>query len=276
MVAPVERRECAQWAVETRQIALYKACQWFGMSSSAYRYEAKRKNEDEHIGALLMKLTKDEPDWGFELCFLHIRNVLGLGWNHKRVYRVYKALELNLRIKPRKRLEREVPEKLSVPCSPNQTWSIDFMSDNLSDGRSLRSLNVIDDFNREALCCEIDLSLPSERVIESLERIIEWRGKPSCIRADNGPEYVSARIKGWAANRGIVLRHIQPGKPQQNAYIERYNRTMRGGFFNRHVFESVEQAQDLATAWMWRYNHLRPHMALGGFTPKQIYLKNMH
>ena len=255
---------------------MYKACQWFGMSSSAYWYEAKRSNEDDQIGEILLQLTKADADWGFELCFLHIRNVLKLCWNRKRVYRVYKALGLNLRIKPRKRLEREVPEKLSVPSSPNQTWSIDFMSDNLSDGRSLRSLNVIDDFNREALCAEIDVSLPSERVIESLERIIEWRGKPSCIRSDNGPEYVSARIKDWAANRGIVLLHIQPGKPQQNAYIERYNRTIRGGFFNRHLFESVEQAQNLATQWIWRYNHLRPHMALGGFTPKQIYDNFMH
>jgi len=134
---------------------------------------------------------------------------------------------LNLRIKPRKRLVREQPEPLTVPVTFNQSWSMDFMHDQLADGRSIRLFNVIDDYNREGLCIDVDFSLFSLRVIRALNQVIEWRGRPLMIRYDNGPEYVSEALKNWAAQQGIVLQFIQPGKPQQNAYIERYNRTVR-------------------------------------------------
>jgi putative transposase len=166
-------------------------------------------------------IQRPTPYWGFGLCFLYLRNVKGYKWNHKRVYRIYKELELNLRIKPKKRIQRETPEPLSVPTVPNEVWSMDFMHDNLSDGRSFRLFNVIDDFNREGLEIEADFSLPAQRVIRSLERIMEWRGKPRVIRCDNGPEYISGALQNWADKHEIKLEHIQPGKPQQNAYIER-------------------------------------------------------
>ena len=137
-------------------------------------------------------------------------------WNHKRVRRIYCELELNLRIRPRKRLVRERPEPLSVPNALNETWSMDFMSDQLADGRSFRTLNILDDFNRDGLGIEVDISIPALRVIRTLERFIEWRGKPINIRVDNGPEHVSSALTNWAANRGIGLTYIQPGKPQQN------------------------------------------------------------
>ena len=123
--------------------------------------------------------------------------------------------------------EAERPEVLAVPEAINQTWSTDFMHDALADGRSYRLLNVIDDYNREGLGMEVDLSLPAERVIRTLDQIIEWRGKPLAIRCDNGPEYVSAALSSWAARHGIRIEQIQPGKPQQNAYIERYKHTVR-------------------------------------------------
>lgn len=137
----------------------------------------------------------------------------------KRVYRIYKELELNLRIKPKKRIKRETPEPLSVPEAPNEVWLMDFMHDQLSDGRSIRLFNVIDDYNREGLEIEVDFSLPSERVIRTLERIIEWRGKPKIIRCDNGPEYISQKLQNWAEKQKITLQYIQPGNPQQTAYI---------------------------------------------------------
>lgn len=108
----------------------------------------------------------------------------GYGWNHKRVYRIYCESELNLRIKPKKRLKRDMPEPLAVPEKPNETWSMDFMADQLADGRSIRTLNVPDDFNREGLAIEVDFSLPAERVVRGLNQIIEWRGKPQVIRLD--------------------------------------------------------------------------------------------
>lgn len=154
-----------------------------------------------------------------------IRNERGFSWNHKRIYRIYKELELNLRIKPHKRIRRDKPEALAVPLQKNEVWSMDFMSDSLDNGRKFRTFNVIDDYNREGLCVDVDFSLPSARVIRSLEQVIEWRGKPRAIRCDNGPEYVSAELEKWAEKEKICLLHTQPGHPTQNAYIERFNRT---------------------------------------------------
>jgi putative transposase len=135
--------------------------------------------------------------------FLYLRNVKHFSWNHKRVYRIYRELELNLRIKPRKRLIREVPQMLAVPLAMNDCWSMDFMQDQLQNGRSYRLLNVIDDFNREGLLIEVDFSLPAERLVRALNQVIEWRGKPKKIRCDNGPEYVSILLATWAAKHQI-------------------------------------------------------------------------
>jgi putative transposase len=259
----------AQWAVQQKSTSIRLACQAFGISQTCYRYEAKLSSENSEIADRLLTLTNNQRNWGFGLCFLYLRNVKGFGWNHKRVYRIYRELELNMRIKPKKRLVREKPQPLVEPQGINEVWSMDFMHDQLSDGRSIRLFNVIDDFNREGLNIEVDFSLPSERVIRSLEQIIEWRGKPGRIRCDNGPEYISAALAAWAQRRGIHLDFIQPGKPQQNAYIERYNRTVRYDWLAHYLFDSLEEVQDYATRWLWTYNHERPNMALGGITPKQ-------
>lgn len=182
------------------------------------------------------------------------------------MYRIYRELELNLRIKPKKRIVREKPEPLTVPEAINQCWSMDFMHDQLSDRRSYRLFNVIDDFNREALAIDIDLSLPAERVVRALDQVIEWRGKPMVIRRDNGPEYMGSTLANWAAQQGIRLEHIQPGKPQQNAYIERHNRTVRYDWLSHYLFESIGEVQDYATDWMWTDNHELPNMALGAYS----------
>jgi putative transposase len=157
-----------------------------------------------------MRVTGNQRNWGFGLCFLYLRNVKGFGWNHKRVYRIYRELELNLRIRPKKRLLRETPEPLTIPHSKNQVWSMDFMHDALGDGRNVRLFNVLDDFNREGLAIEVDRSLPSARVIRTLQQVIDWRGKPRVIRCDNGPEYISGTLLQWAAERQIRIEYIQP------------------------------------------------------------------
>ena len=178
----------AENAVQSRGVTITLACRAFGVSQTCYRYSHKLKPENERIEDLLIGLTKAHKTWGFGLCFLYLRNVKGHLWNHKRVYRIYRELELNLRIKPRKRLVREKPDELTVPEAPNKSWSMDFMADRLGDGRAFRLLNVLDDFNREGLAIDVDFSLPAERVIRSLNQIIELRGKPASIRVDNGPE----------------------------------------------------------------------------------------
>ncbi len=226
--------------------------------------------ENQLIADWLLRLTTEQKQWGFGLCYMHLRNVKGFGWNHKRVYRIYRELELNLRIKPRRRIKRAKPDALSVPIKQNQMWSMDFMSDSISSGRKFRTFNVIDDYNREGLGIEVDFSLPSSRVIRALENIIEWRGKPAAIRCDNGPEYISNELISWANNKRITMIYTQPGKPTQNAYVERFNRTARHEWLDMHEFENIKQAQLLATRWLWTYNNERPHSALGGIPPRYL------
>ncbi len=184
--------------VEQGGLSIRVACQAFQVCQSCYRYEAKTNAENEEIAKRLPKLKDNHRDWGFGLCFLYLRNVKQMGWNHKRIYRIYRELELNLRIKPRKRLVREKPEPLAMPHRSTQVWSMKFMHDQLEDGRSFRLFNVIDDFNREALGIEVDFSLPSQRVIRALKQIIGWRGKTETIRCDNGPENISETVRQWA------------------------------------------------------------------------------
>ena len=269
MVTPSRLREVAQQAVQNKGISVRLACAAVGISETCYRYQPKLDAENELIADWLIRLTTNQRNWGFGICFLYLRNVKGFGWNHKRVYRIYRELELNLRIKPKKRLNREKPATLAVPTTINQSWSMDFMHDQLADGRSIRLFNVIDDFNREALGIEVDFSLPAERVIRTLNNIIEWRGKPLQIRCDNGPEYISGKLAEWACSRSIKLAFIQPGNPQQNAYVERYNRTVRYDWLGQHLFDGLTEVQDYATQWLWTYNHERPNMANDGLTPMQ-------
>jgi putative transposase len=259
----------ASWAVKNKGRSIRRACELFRVSQTCYRYKAKLSDQNEQIADWLVRLTHNQRNWGFGLCYLFLRNVKGFVWNHKRVYRIYRLLELNLRIKPKRRLVREVPQPLAVPEGINQVWSMDFMHDNLDDGRQYRLFNVLDDFNREGLGIEVDLSLPSARVIRALDQIIEWRGKPRAIRCDNGPEYLSAALQEWCARRGIRIDYIQPGKPQQNAYVERFNRTVRYDWLSQTLFGSIKEVQDAATRWLWTYNNERPNMALGGITPRQ-------
>ena len=144
---------------------------------------------------------------------------------------------------------------------------MDFMADRLGDGRAFRLLNVLDDFNREGLGIEVDFSLPAERVIRSLDRIIEWRGKPGTIRVDNGPEYISGKLMKWAGKQGVTSLHIEPGQPQQNACIERYNRTVRHRWLEQYIIKNIEEAKDHATQWQWTCNNDHPNMGIGGITP---------
>jgi putative transposase len=269
MVRPSQRREVARWAVIVKGQSIRRACVDLGISETCYRYEPKLSSENDRIAEWLMRVTDGQRNWGFGLCFLYLRNVKGFSWNHKRVYRIYCELELNLRIRPKKRMLREAPAPLTIPAAKNEVWSMDFMHDALGDGRSFRLFNVLDDFNREGLAIEADLSLPSARVIRTLEQVIDWRGKPRVIRCDNGPEYISGTLLQWAAQRQIRIEYIQPGKPQQNAYVERYNRTVRYDWLAQHLFGSIAEVQEAATRWLWTYNNERPNMALGGFTPIQ-------
>jgi putative transposase len=258
-----------QKAVSRGQVGIRLACCIFVVSETCYRYQPKLSLENEKIAVGLSWLTHNQRNWDFGFCFLYHRNVKDYPWNHKRVYRIYRELELNLRIKPKKRLVRVKPEPLSVPTHINDCWSMDFMHDQLSDGRCYRLFNVIDDFNREGLTIDVDFSLPAERVRRALDQTIEWRGKPRQIRCDNGPEYISGVLAAWAEEHGIEQCFIQPGNPQKNAYVERHNRTVRYDWLSQHLFDSIAEVQEHATRWLWTYNNERPNTGLGGITPIQ-------
>ncbi|CAB1215625.1 Integrase core domain protein [Acinetobacter bouvetii] len=262
-----DRRQMAQQAVALHAVSIRLACSAFGISETCYRYQVKLSDDNALIAEQLIELTEENSDWGFGLCFSYLRHVENHCWNDKRVYRIYCELALNLRIKPRKRLKRHAPEPLKDPIRENQVWSLNFMHDQLSDGRKFRLLNVIDDYRREGLAIEAGFSLPTIRVIRTLNQLLEWREKPLVIRCDNGPEFISHEFVRWATEQGIRIEYIQPGKPQQNAYIERYNRTIRYSWLSKHLFDTLEEVQDYATSWLWHYNHERPHQANKGGPP---------
>ena len=270
MVKPSQRKVMAQHVVSSKKISIKLACLAFRISESCYRYQAKLSSENAEIADWLVKLTENETDWGFGLCYDYLRNVEGFEWNHKRVYRIYCELALNLRIRPRRRLKRHKPEPLKEPIKRNQVWSIDFMHDQLSHGRKIRLFNVIDDYKREGLVIDASYSFPAIRVIRSLSQLIEWRGTPSVIRCDNGPEFISHEFTRWAKQQCIRIEYVQPGNPQQNAYIERHNKTIRYSWLSKNLFDTLEEVQEHATNWLWFYNHKRPHKANGGKPPLAV------
>ena len=166
-----------------------------------------------------------------------------------------------------KRLPKIIKEPLVAPQELNTMWALDFMYDTLYYGRPFRTLNVIDESNRKVLAIEIDLSLPAARVVRTLEQLEEIHNPPKAIRLDNGSELRSAVFMGWWEEKGIEMKFIQPGKPQQNAFIERFNRTYRHEVLSAHIFENLNQVKDITEQWIKIYNEDRPHAALGKLSP---------
>jgi len=235
-----------------------------GLSRSA-RYYRPRVREDGPVIAAIEAHLKDNPGHGFGLLFGQALHPAGFG--KTRSWRVYVALRLNLPRRGKRRLPERIREPLEIPMQANHTWSADFMADALWSGRRFRTFNVNDDYNRESLHIEIDTSLPSARVIQALEQLVELRGAPKRLRLDNGPEFISAALRDWAKRHTVDLVHIQPGKPTQNAYIERFNRTYRTEVLDRYVFTSLNEVRRMTEDWRHRYNHHRPHRSLGGLPP---------
>lgn len=253
-------------------MSLRAACKALQLSRSTYHYQPDA-NRDQPVIEKLLELVEKYPRYGFGKLFDLLRRQ-GHRWNHKRVYRVYCSLKLNMRRKGKKRLPQRNPEPLSVPASINQCWSVDFMSDTLWCGRVFRTFNVIDDYNREALAIEVDLSLPAQRIIRVLERLAAWRGYPAKIRMDNGPELTSVKMAGWAEEHGVELEFIKPGKPTQNSYVERFNRTYREEVLDFYVFRTLSEVREITDNWITEYNEERPHYSLGNLTPAEYAATN--
>lgn len=240
-------------------ISLRKACKWLDIYLSVYYYQPKER-DDKVYREKLSEWSTFYNKWGYKKLYDRFREE-GYKVNHKRIYRIYTEMGLNLRRKSRKRLSLRPKEGLLQPLYPNLTWSMDFMHDTLSNGIRFRSFNVIDDFNREALNLTIDTSLPSKRIIRELDKLIAWRGAPEAIRMDNGPEFIAHDMELWAEDRGIDLKFIQKGKPNQNGYVERFNRTFREEVLGAFSFRSLKEVKTLSEAWIEVYNNKRPHEA---------------
>ena len=240
------------------------------MSRSLYYYVSTR--DDSEVMQKLAELAEKKPMEGQDKFYYRIRNE-GIKWNHKRIERVYKLMGLNKRKRTRKRVAARVKQPLVVPAAPNDTWSMDFMHDTLMNGRKFRVLNIIDDYNREALKIEPYFSISSQRVIAILERVIIEKGKPKTIRVDNGPEFISLAMHEWCIEKSIRLQFIQPGKPMQNGYVERFNRSFRQDVLDTNLFANLMEVKLASDEFEEDYNHHRPHESLGNMSP--VHYKRM-
>ena len=253
--------------MQDHQLSVQHACRVARLSRAAfYRPPTPRSRRDADVIAALTDLVARYARWGFWKLFDRLR-LDDRPWNHKRVHRVYCDLRLNLPRRTVRRVPKRLRQPLAAPAQLNQTWALDFMADMLYDGRRIRALTVLDEGNREGLEITVALSLPSRRVVHVLEDLVMLHGAPVAVRVDNGPEFLAQPFVEWAATHRVAIHYIQPGKPDQNAYIERFNRSYRTEVLNAHLFESTAELQALTDAWLRIYNRERPHDSLGRKPP---------
>lgn len=270
ILTPSASREVVEQLVESK-LSITRACKIAGLSRAVYykRPTAASEREAEVIDELNAIVAK-QGRWGFWKCYTRLR-IDGRSGNKKRVHRMSCDMGLNLPPRTKKRLPDRRRPPSDLPTEPNGCGALEFMHDALCCGRRFRTLNVIDEASRECLTIEIGTSIPSERLIRVLSRLVEFYGAPDAIRLDNGPDPISSAFTERAASKGIAIRYIQPGKPYQNAFIERFNRTYRTEVLEAHLFAKLEQVQVITSQWLIDYNEYRPHESLGGVPPVFFY-----
>ena len=248
-------------------LPVQRACQAVELGRATYcRPVVNWAQRDAPVIEALTTMGATKPRWGFWKYVDRLRN-RGHRWNHTRLWRVYCQLRLNLPRRTKKRLLTRPAQPLVVLPQPNAVWALDFLSDTRYGGRRFRTFNILDEGVRKVLAIEVDTSLPAERVLRVLDQVTAWRSQPQAIRLDNGPEFLADRLASWCADRGIALRHIQPGKPNQNAFIERFNRTDRQAVLDASVFEPLDEVRKISAQWMQEYNEERPPDALALVPP---------
>ncbi len=252
---------------QSYRVSLRRACGLMGLSRSSYYYQAQPAN-DERLRQALRRLAFRHRRWGYQTLTELLKRE-GFTDNHKRIYRVYREEKLQVRSRRRKRVARWRGERLEAPKGPNQVWAMDFMSDQLADGRRLRVLPIIDVHTRECLAIEVDTSLTGERVARTLDRL-QSRGWPNQIVVDNGPEFRGRVLDRWAYQAGVKLHFIEPGKPMQNGFIEGFNSTLRDQCLNEYWFASIAEAREKIEQWRRLYNTIKPHSSLGRKTPAEF------
>lgn len=257
-----------QFIEETlKTVSHNRACRIIGLCRKR-KYHQSRLLEKEAVIVKAIEKATEGKRYGRGKIVAKVRR-LHPQMGPYQIRRVYQKYKFSLPVKTNKRLKTRVANPITIPLKKNEAWHIDFMSDALSDGRKLRTLNVIDAFSRLCLGIEIDLSMPSRRVTRMLDQLIEQFGKPSKIRSDNGPEFISKHFTLWLQTNKIDWDPIRPASPQENALVERFNRTYREDVLDAHLFSSLEAARNITQIWIKDYNEERPHEALGNKTPQE-------
>ena len=267
MVEPSVKKELVGYLTNKFDSGVEKCCRVMRISKSSWYYKSKK--DDSDVIVELERLVGQYPNRGFDNYYNRLRRE-GFKWSRNKVLRIYREQGLVRRPKKRRQYPEELRHPLSKASVHNEVWSMDFMSDSLDDGRTMRVLNVIDDYNRECLISEGSISYPSIRVIRTIERVIEEKGKPTYIRTDNGPEFISKEYKDWCQENGIIPIYSEPGKPMQNGYVERFNRTFREDVLDAYIFNSISQFNIIAEKWTEDYNNTHPHKSLGRNSPREF------
>lgn len=268
MVSPQVRREAVTALMRERSFGVTRACGLVQISRSLYRYQSRRPDcakLRERIG----EIAAVKRRYGYRRIHIKLRRE---GWriNRKLTYRLYREAGLAVRRRKRKRIGPFERKPLPKPLIANESWSMDFMSDGLADGRRLRCLTIVDDCTRECVAIEVDTSITGSRVKAVLERLADLRGLPRSITVDHGPEFEGQIMDAWAYERGVSLSFIRPGKPNDNAYIESFNGKFRDECLNEHWFLSIAHARAVIEAWRLEYNAERTHSSLGDITPDEF------
>lgn len=241
------------------------------MSRTSYYYEPIQQNNDD-IEKQLLELASKHKKYGYRKLYQKLRQK-GVKVNHKKVRRLYNENKLKLRIKPRRKL-KVIKQPLTTPTQAQKVWALDFTHDSLSNGSNLRSLNIVDLFSSRAVDVYVDRNINSHKVIDVLEQLKLEQGLPDIIRSDNGREFRCKLVQDWAIHNNVKWDFIQPGKPMQNGYCERFNGTFRYEVLDAYIFDSLAEARVIIKDWLHEYNYERPHNRLHGLTPVQ-YEENM-
>jgi len=268
MVTPAARRLAAQYAQQTYGLSERRAGRIIGIGNASLRYRSRR-SDDSHVRTRLKVVAAERPRFGYRRLGVMLERA-GMRVNHKRLYRLYKEEGLVLRRKRRQRASTATRVPIALPTTAGERYSMDFMSDSLAGGRGFRTLNIVDDYTRECLAIEVDMSLSGERVARVLDRLVESDRKPKVMVVDNGPEMTSRALDAWAVRHKVHLHFIDPGRPMQNAYIESFNGRFRDECLNQHWFTSLEEARTVIEEWREDYNQKRPHSSLGHQAPEEF------
>jgi len=235
------------------------------MSASAYRY-APRPDHNVELRERIVALAQRHRRYGVGMIHLKLRQG-GMRVNYKRVERLYQEAQLQVRRRKRKKVQPGERQPLVRPVAANQVWSMDFVFDRTAEGRVIKCLVIVDDATHEAVTIEVERAISGLGVTRVLDRLALSRGLPQVIRTDNGKEFCGKAMVIWAHQQGVQLRLIQPGKPNQNAYVESFNGRLRDECLNEHWFTHLLQARTTIETWRREYNEERPKKALGGLTP---------